>query len=109
MADLRQLLQRYEKITKKLNELMIQYDTLSYQKGWVEYKKVKNKIGKVYRYYYYRWRDNNGRTHNVYIGSWNAAVYIINELKKARNLRKQIKMLKNELAEIRKLAKTLFS
>ena len=64
---IRTLANRKIAIEKEIKDLQSELMKLNPQKGWVELKPVRNKVGKVYHYWYYRFREN-GKVRNVYLG-----------------------------------------
>jgi len=67
IRTLEKLKARADRIEREIYELQKELMRLSPQRGWVEWRWVKNKIGKKYWYYYYCYWEN-GKKRSVYLG-----------------------------------------
>lgn len=87
-----------QRIKRKIAYLKTEYEKLPVKHGSIEYKSVRNKAGKIYRYYYYRPPGKPRRS--IYIGEWKAAQKILKSLEKAKELRKKISFLENRREDL---------
>ena len=102
--EVERIVKQLEAIDEEISELEKQIKEIESQgvlQGWIEWKWVKNKVGKKYWYYYYRYRVN-GKCKSVYIGK-----FVNPELRQAisnarivRALRRRIKILQEERARL---------
>jgi len=83
-----------ERIDNEIKALSEEFQKLPYIDGTVEYKYVRNKAGKEYYYYYYRPVGTPRRS--IYLGPYSEAVPIISSLKRAREIKKKLKSLKDK-------------
>ncbi|MGQ4833264.1 MAG: hypothetical protein ACP6IS_05140 [Candidatus Asgardarchaeia archaeon] len=102
-----ELAKRYQEKKAKLEVLRAKLESSPYKNSWIEYKMVRNKTGKEYRYYYLRWIDKNGKKKSKYLGTWGAAQEIYEKIKEARELRKKIRIISNEIKELKEKIKML--
>ena len=102
--EVKRIIAQLENIDKEISELEKQVKEIEEQgtlSGWIEYKWVKNKSGKKYWYYYYRYRVN-GKCKSAYLGK-----FVGPELRQAisrnrivRALRRRIKVLQQQRAKL---------
>ena len=102
--EIQRIVKELEKIDEEIEEIQKQIEEIESQgtlSGWIEWKWVRNKVGKKYWYYYYRYRSG-GKVKSVYIGK-----FVNPELRQAisRNrivkaLRRRIKVLQEEKARL---------
>lgn len=93
-------LKEIERLEQELEKLQNEYNKLPYKKGCVEFKYVLNKIGKPYYYYYYRVKEGHTRR-SIYLGDISEAQPVIQSLKRAKELRNKIKILKSEIKKLK--------
>jgi len=102
--EIQRIVKQLEAIDQEIEEIQKQIEEIESQgtlSGWIEWKWVRNKVGKKYWYYYYRYRSG-GKVKSVYIGK-----FVNPELRQAisRNrivkaLRRRIKVLQEEKARL---------
>lgn len=102
--EIQRIVKELEKIDEEIEELEKQIKEIEEQgvlQGWIEWKWVKNKVGKKYWYYYYRYRVN-GKCKSVYIGKFvNPEIsQAISRNRIVKALRRRIKILQEERARL---------
>ena len=102
--EVERIVKELEKIDEEISELEKQIEEIESQgvlQGWIEWKWVKNKVGKKYWYYYYRYRVN-GKCKSVYIGKFvNPEIsQAISRNRIVKALRRRIKILQEERARL---------
>ena len=102
-AKLEEFEEKIKKINKKIEELRKKVEELRKQPhrfGYIEFRPVKNKIGTVYRYYYYVYYvKENGvwKKKSVYLGD-SLDEKLLEEIERG----KQIKALEREIYRLEK-------
>lgn len=87
-----------EETQNRIDLLKDEFDSLSWKDGTVEYKNIRNKAGKEYYYYYYRPPGKPRRS--IYLGQWEEAAPMVKSLKRAREIKKELKALRSELDKL---------
>ena len=100
-GQIKSLEKRLEELETEREEIIRKMSELSPLRGCIEYKPVKNKIGKKYYYFYLR-RLENGRLRSIYLGR-----EIPEWLMKAANDREKLRAYKQELKRIEKQIKSI--
>jgi len=101
---LEELLAKYSELQCKISELRKEIEATINQgvvRGTIELKAIPNKSGKIYYYYYLRYRDK-GRLKSKYLGTevpeWVSQG--ISNARKLRALQKSLKILQNRANKI---------
>ena len=109
---LEELLARYSELQCKILEIKKEIEATINQgvvKGTIELKAIPNKSGKVYYYYYLRYRER-GRLRSKYLGStvpeWVSQG--ISNAKKLRALQKSLKILQNRANKIAEIINDIY-
>jgi len=98
------LLEKYEEYVKVLKELE-ELRKLPHAFGWLERRKVRNKVGQVYEYWYYCYYDNGSRVVQ-YIGS-KVPEKLIKMLERGKEIRRKERELKRIEKEINEMVKSI--
>jgi len=102
--EVKRIIAQLENIDKEIEEIQRQIEEIEEQgtlSGWIEYKWVKNKVGKKYYYYYYRYRYN-GKVKSAYLGKsvGPEISQAISRNRIVRALRRKIKVLEQQRAKL---------
>ena len=101
VSKLREVLKRREELEKRRKEVLSELSRLKPERGTLERKPVKNKLGYTYHYWYLR-KWENGKLRSIYLGSKvpERLFKAIEDRNKARKLQKELREVERELRAI---------
>ena len=100
-SRLREVLKRKEELEERRGQILEELSRLKPEKGSLEYKPVRNKLGYTYHYWYLR-KWENGKLRSIYLGAKvpERLFKAIQDRNKARKLQRELKEVEGELYKI---------
>lgn len=96
-----EVLKRKEELEEKRGQILEELSKLKPEKGTLEFKPVKNRLGHVYHYWYLR-KWENGKLRSIYLGAKvpESLFQRIQDRNRARKLQSELREVEGELCRI---------
>jgi len=101
ITEIERVLKRKKELEAKRDRILEELSKLKPEKGTLEYKWVRNKIGMTYYYWYLRVYEN-GKLRSIYLGKNipNELLKGIEDRRKAKRLVSELRIINQELIKI---------
>jgi len=101
VSKLQEVLKRKRELEKRCGEILSELSKLKPEKGSLEYKPVRNKLGYTYHYWYLR-KWENGKLRSIYLGAKvpESLFQRIQDRNRARKLQSELREVEGELCRI---------